>query len=206
MRVPIAVQVEPYDPAKDQPRIDAARQAFVTYLQGVFRKSTQTKHGLMGPVGKILNEVKSGRRDPGSLKGYALRVHEATRRLPSASGLEALEKGIDLLVGVLNDAPITAHDHLLDRLNYGLFYDLRKEQVQGREAWRQAWIKFLRDKYKTERAVSDAWGEEVTSFEALYPPRKVDGSLGKTATTKQRDVAIFCASQGAAEIPEDEEE
>jgi len=206
MRVPIAVQVEPYDPAKDQPRIDAARQAFVAYLEEVLRKSTRSKHGLMGPVGKILSEVKSGRRDPGSLKGYALRVHEATRRTLSASGLEALEKGIDLLVGVLNDAPITAHDQLLDRLNYGLFYDLRKKQVQGREAWRQAWIKFLRDKYKTERGLSDAWGEEVTSFEALYPPRKEDGSLGETATTKQRDVAMFCASQRAPEIPEDEEE
>lgn len=81
MRVPIAVQIAPYDSEKSQPRIDAARQAFVIYLEEVFRKSTRSKHGLMGPVGKILNEVRSGRRDPASLKGYAIRF---TRRLAEA--------------------------------------------------------------------------------------------------------------------------
>jgi hypothetical protein len=61
VRTPIAVQTKPFEIEKIQPQIDAAREAFARYLQGVPRKSTRSKHGLMGPVGKILSEVKSDR-------------------------------------------------------------------------------------------------------------------------------------------------
>lgn len=197
MRVPITVQIRPFDIEKAQPQIDAARGAFARYLDDVLRKSTRSKHGLMGPVGKILSEVKSGRRDPASLKGYAVRVHEATGRSPSPAGLEALEQGIDHLVNLLADAPVTAHDPILDRLDYGLYYDLRKKALEAKEARRQAWIGFLRDKYGSESRLSEAWAEDVRSFDELYLPRKAEGSKGRRATTKQHDIAGFWESQGA---------
>ena len=204
MRVPIAVQVRPFNIEAAQPRIDTVRAAFVRYLEHVPRKSTRSKYGLMGPVGKILGEVKSGRRDPASLKGYAVRVHEALARSPSPASLEGLEQGINELVKLLDDSPVTAHDQIIDRLDYGLYYDLRRAEMAAKEARRQAWIAFLRDKYGTEAKLSEAWEEAAGSFDELYLPRKVEGRKSKRATVKQQDIAAFWESQGAA-ITEEEE-
>jgi hypothetical protein len=203
VRVPITVQTKPFDIETVQPKIDSAREALTRYLDEVPRKSTRSKHGLMGPVGKILSEVKSGRRDPASLKGYAVRVHEATSRSPSPAGLQALEEGIDRIVNLLTEVPITAHDRLLDRLDYGLYYDLRKQELKSKEMRRQAWIGFLRDKYGTEAKLSETWNEQIAAFDDLYLPRKAEGSKNKKATAKQQDITAFWESQG---VTTDEEE
>ncbi|MEX0806074.1 MAG: hypothetical protein WD688_22560 [Candidatus Binatia bacterium] len=203
MRVPITVQIKPFDIESVQSKIDSAREALTRYLDEVPRKSTRSKHGLMGPVGKILSEVKSGRRDPASLKGYAVRVHEATSRSPSPAGLQALEEGIDRIVKLLTEVPITAHDRLLDRLDYGLYYDLRKKELESKEMRRQAWIGFLRNKYDTEAKLSETWGEQIATFDELYLPRKAEGSKTKKATAKQHDITAFWESQG---VTTDEEE
>ena len=203
MRVPITVQIKPFDIESVQSKIDSAREALTRYLDEVPRKSTRSKHGLMGPVGKILSEVKSGRRDPPSLKGYAVRVHEATSRSPSPAGLQALEEGIDRIVKLLTEVPITAHDRLLDRLDYGLYYDLRKKELESKEMRRQAWIGFLRNKYDTEAKLSETWGEQIATFDELYLPRKAEGSKTKKATAKQHDITAFWESQG---VTTDEEE
>ena len=206
MRIPITVQVKPFDIEQIQTKVDEVREAFVRYLGAVRQKSTRSKHGLMGPVGKILNEVKSGRRDPASLKGYAVRVHEATGSNLSPAGLGALEQGINHLVGLLAEAPITVHDRVLDRLDYGLYFDLRKRALETKEARRQSWIKFLREKYETETKLSEAWGEEVSAFDDLYLPRKAEGSKTKKATAKQQDIVTFWESQGVTVDLEEEEE
>lgn len=206
MRVPIAVQIKPFDIETAQPGIDAARQAFALYLNDVPQKSTRSKHGLMGPVGKILSEVKSGRRDAASLKGYAIRVHEASGRSPSPAGLEALERGIDQLLDLLAQVPVTSHDPVLDRLDYGLYFDLRKRALESKEARRQAWIGYLRNKYGGEAGLSEAWGEDVARLDEMYLPRKAEGTKGKKATVRQRDIAAFWESQGAIGIVEEEEE
>ncbi len=204
MRIPIAIQTEPFHIDKVQPKIDAARQAFLRYLNEVPRKSSRSKHGLMGPIGKILGEVKSGRSDPTSLKGYAVRVHEATGLSPSPGALKALETGIDQLVQLLTMVPVTARDRLLDRLDYGLYYDLRKQAIESKEARRQAWIGFLRGKYGNETKLSEGWGENIVSFDELYLPRKAEGSKSKKASRKQIDIAEFWESQGVALTEEEE--
>lgn len=205
MRKPISVQISPFDADKVQTRIDACREAFANYLDNLPRKSTRSKHGLMGPVGKILSEVKSGRRDPASLKGYAIRVHEATGRTVTRAALQALEEGINCLVGLLNECPSTAHDRIIDRLDYGLYYTLRKRELDARESRRQAWVEFLRNKYGSEAKLSEAWGEEIVTFDELYLPKKSEGSKGRTATIKEQDVAAFWESQGATFIEGEEE-
>jgi hypothetical protein len=103
--------------------------------------------------------------------------------------------------------PLTAHDGLIDQLDYGLYFDLRKAETLQKEARRQAWIQLLREKYGTETKLSEAWGEEVNTFDDLYLPRKAEGSRTKKATVKQQDVAAFWESQGATvELDEEEEE
>lgn len=206
MRVPVTVSVEPFDLEKVQPRIDAIRKSFVRYLKEVPRKSSRSKYGLMGPVGKILGEARSGRHDPASLKGYAVRVHEAAGRQPSQTALDALEQGINELVRLLADTPVTAHDRIFDRLDYGLYFDLRKEALLSKESLRKEWIRFLRNKYDSEAELSQVWGEEVTSFDELYLPRKSDGSRDKKATVKQKDIAAFWELQKSSEASVDEED
>src|SRR5581483_2636636 len=182
MREPIAVQVATFDLSKVQPLIDASRKAFGRYLDefhNAARRSTRSKHGLMGPVGKILGEAQGGR--------------------------QALEDGIDHLVKLLTEAPITEHDRILDRLDYGLYFDLRKKEIEAKETRRQAWISFLRGKYGNETKLSEAWREEVSKFDELYLPRKAEGSKGKKATPKQQDIAAFWESQGLSAVPEGED-
>src|SRR5579884_3555486 len=83
LRRPISIQVPRFDVNTLQPQIDDVCNAFDQYLSSYPGRASASKHAVMGPVGKILNEVKSGRMDPTSLKGYALRVHEAAQQFPS---------------------------------------------------------------------------------------------------------------------------
>jgi hypothetical protein len=119
--------------------------------------------------------------------------------------LQALEQGIDSLVSLLSDAPVTAHDALLDRLDYGLYFDLRKRAMEQKEARRQAWIAFVRGRYGNEAKLSDAWNQEVAAFDELYLPPKKEGSKSKKATSRQKDVADFWESQGTAVVDEEED-
>jgi len=206
MRVPIAIQIEPFDIETIQPQIDATRDMFLRYLENVPRQSTRSKHGLMGPVGKILREVRSGRRDPASLKGYALRVHEGLHVNPSLTAINTLGNGIDQLVSMLGHVPLADQDRVLDRIDYGLYYDLRRKAIESKEARRRMWIGFVRDRYRTEADLSASWNESISNFDELYLPRKNEGSKGKKASAKQQDIAEFWEAQGAAIIIALEEE
>jgi Beta-galactosidase len=209
VRVPIAVQVKPFDIDKAQPQIDATREAFAGYLKEVRQKSSRSKHGLMGPVGKILSEVKSGRRDPASLKGYAVRVHEATGGYPSPGSLEALEKGIDTLVKLLDAAPVTVHDRLLDRLDYGLYFDLRKKFLSWIEDRDRDFRSWLQKRYASLDLLNQQWGKQIDDWTHV----RFGGSSSQTykkASLKQRgdmeEFQRFMKEAGKSEIADIDEE
>lgn len=206
MRVPITVQISPFDIDGIQSEIDQINTAFSEYLDEVPRKSSSSKHGLMGPIGKILSEVKSGRRDPASLKGYAIRVHEASGRGPSQAALEAMERGVDKLTYLLAEAPLTAHDKILDRLDYGLYFILRKKTLEQREKLNSQLRQFLHEKYKTPEEMSNAWKEPIY----IFGPKSKTWS--EASQNKRNDMAAFwdwLRSQGATSVEvllEEEEE
>jgi len=62
------------------PRVVSIRDHFDKYLDEYPVKSARSKHGLLGPVGKILQEAKGDRWDAISLAGYALNIHLANPR------------------------------------------------------------------------------------------------------------------------------
>ena len=210
MRNPISVHWEPFQMETEaQPQIEIAKRAFADYTETAPRKSTKSKHGLMGPAGKVLSEIKSGRRDPGYLKGYVVRVHEAQStkgRGPSAAAMEELERGIDTMVNLLAATPVTFHDEILDRLDYGLYYELRKRQAASKEARTQVWRAFVKARYETAEELAAAWDETSISFDDLYLPPKSEASRSRKATNRQKDVADFWESQGASVAIEEEEE
>jgi hypothetical protein len=209
VRVPIAVQVKPFDIDKAQPQLDVTREAFARYLKEVRSKSNRSKHSLMGPVGKILSEVKSGRRDPASLKGYAVRVHEATGGYPSPASLEALEDGIDSLVKLLDAAPVTVHDRLLDRLDYGLYFDLRKRFLSWIEDRNRDFRSWLQKRYTSLDSLNQQWGKQIDD----WPQVRYGGPSSQTykkASVKQRgdmdEFQRFMKEAGKAEIADIDEE
>lgn len=209
MRIPIAVQVEPFDIDKAQLQIDLTREAFVRYLKDVRLKSTRSKHGLMGPVGKILSEVKSGRRDAASLKGYAVRVHEATSGYLSPTSLEALGQGIDSLVKLLDAAPVTVHDRLLDRLDYGLYFDLRKKFLSWIEDRDQDFRTWLQRRYSSLNVLNQEWGRQIGDWTHV----RYGGSSSvtyKKGSAKQREdmeeFQRFMKEAGQSEMADIDEE
>lgn len=187
MRLPIAVKVIPFDLNSAQPRIDAVREAFSHYLDHYIPKSSRSKHGLMGPVGKILSEAKSGRSDPEFLKGYILRIHELSQKgSPSPEALTALETGINLLAGLLREVPVTVHDRLIDRLDYGLYFARRKKFLEWLQERNQDYRAWLQQSYSTLESVNQAWGTQLKDWEQI----RYAGATSKTfkeASPKQRE-------------------
>jgi hypothetical protein len=209
MRKPISVHWVPFDIEAAQPQINAAKNAFADYTHTAApRKSTKSKHGLMGPVGKVLSEIKGGRRDPGYLKGYVVRIHEMQSKKggPNAAAIEQLERAIDTTVNLLSATPVPFHDEILDRLDYGLYYELRKREAASKEARMQMWRAHIKAKYGTPEALAAAWDESSISFDDLYLPKKAEASRGKRATTRQKDIADFWESQGVSLTADEEED
>ncbi len=213
MRTPIWVRGKTYDIDSAQAQIDAVRECFSRYLDSYIPKSSASKHGLMGPVGKILSEAKSGRSDSSYLKGYVVRVHELSqKRSPSPEGMQALEEGIDQLAKLLQDVPPTAHDLVLDRLDYGLYFARRKRFLQWLEERDRLFREWLKQKYAELPSLASAWGRKIEDWGRI----RYGGSGSqtyKTAPAPQReDLEAFArhlkelGRQPVAEIEEEIEE
>jgi len=213
MRLPIAVKVIPFDLNSAQSRIDTVREAFSNYLDYYIPKSSHSKHGLMGPVGKILSEVKSGRRDPDFLKGYVLRIHELSQKSsPSPEALTALETGINLLTELLREVPVTVHDRLIDRLDYGLYFARRKKFLEWLQERNQDYRDWLQKNYSTVEGLNHVWATQFKSWEQV----RYGGASSKSykeASSKQREdmnkFAQYLRKVGkptVADIEETEEE
>lgn len=191
MRRPIMVQAPTFEVNTVLSKIDTIREAFDQYLDHYRSRKTSSRHGLMGPVGKLLREVKSGRRDRESLKGYTLRVHEVTGQYVSEEGIAALEKAIDELVVLLNQVPVTAIDRVIDRLEYGLFFSRRKKGMEQREALNRQFRLFLQDRYQTPAELGRSWGEPIAEWNRIYvfgPESKTRRTASKT---KKSDMDAF---------------
>ncbi|MGH9552332.1 MAG: hypothetical protein ACRD3W_23295, partial [Terriglobales bacterium] len=189
-----------------QAQLDDVRSALIRYLQGVRIKSGFSKHSLMGPIGKILSEIRNGRRDPASLKGYALRVQDQSGTRASVETVAALDSGITQLIQLFASVPLSYHDQILDRLDYGIYFDLQKARLLQKEAVRKRWLDFLVKKYVSIDRLAEAWNEPVTSFEALPIFKKASGEKGKNDSAKKQDIRTFWSSELAGSEIVDEEE
>jgi len=192
MRTPIAVNVKPFDLDPAQPRIEAVRDAFSQYLDRYIPKSSRSKYGLMGPVGKILNEARSGRSDPDFLKGYVLRVHELSQKgLPSPEAIKALEKGINLLTQLLREIPITVHDRLIDRLDHGLYFARRKRFLEWLDQRNRDFCIWLQQNYPGIEAVSEAWGRQIKDWDQVRYAGPSSRTYKEGSPRQRKDMDAF---------------
>ncbi len=213
MRTPIFVRVERFDLEKISPEIEAIRDHFDLYLDSYPVKSARSKHSLMGPVGKVLQEARTGKWDAESLAGYALNIHLSN---PKAKGYisqearQALHEGIDRLLKLLKEVPVTAQDKVVDRLDYGLYFVRRAKGLEWLERVRQEFIKFLQDKYSTPEKLAQEWGGKPEDYgtdfaKVPYPSRRIfDQATGR----KKSDMSEFAqqAELRGYELIEEEEE
>lgn len=187
MRNPITVRRTSFNLGEVQSRIDGVRDAFSTYLDHYIPKSSRSKHGLMGPVGKILGELKRGRTDPDFLKGYILRVHELSQKgAPSPEAVKALENGIELLAALMREIPATAIDRLIDRLDYGLYFARRKKVLEWLEERNREYRAWLQKTYTTLDALNESWGAQFKSWEQIRYAGP-SSQIYKKASRLQRD-------------------
>jgi len=193
VRRPISIQVPRFNVDAVQPQIDEICDAFDRYLSLYPGRGGASKHALMGPVGKILGEIQRGRMDPASLKGYALRVHEGAQRFSDLNAVVALESGIDHLVTLLSrqGIPRTAHDAILDRIDYGVYYARRKQQIEQRERYNEGFRDSLRQRYGSVEELAKAWGESVEGWDRVYAFGPTSPTHRKATAAKKRDMESF---------------
>ncbi len=162
MRRLIFVRTERTDIDQYAEKIESVRRAFDRYLDNYPRKTSRTKTGLMGPVGKILSEARSGKWDAESLTGYALNIHLMTpksRGYISEEGRKSLREGVEELVELLSQVESPAvQDKLLDRIDYGLYATRRFKGMEYLEEINRSYAKFLERRYADIGDLNDRWG------------------------------------------------
>ncbi len=206
----IFTRTESFDLDAVESKIDEIRGAFDRYLDTYPVKTTKSKHGLMGPVGKILQEVKGGKWDAPSLTGYAMNIHLSNPRVKgiSEAARSALDEGVTGLINLLKAAPVSMHDRILDRVDYGLYYLRRKKGLSWLESVRKQWAAFLRNRYGDGLATAGAWQEKIENigkdFENLAYPGK--SAFDKAKGQKRKDMEEFVQQSGLKGYAFEEEE
>lgn len=212
MRVPIFVKVERFDLGSVAREIEGIRGRFDVYLESYPAKNIRSKHGLMGPVGKVLQEVRTGKWDADSLAGFALNVHLSNPKAKGSISDEArtaLRQAIGELLELLERVPATAHDRLLDRIDYGLYFVRRSKGLERLESIRRDFAAFLQTKYGTPEELAAAWGGKPTDYgpnfgRVPFPSRRLfDRATGR----RKLDIAEYAeqAHLKGYELPEDGE-
>jgi hypothetical protein len=208
LRQPITVEVASFDLREIEPVIDSAVDAFAQYIAQIPRnRTTRSKYGLLGPAGKAITELKAGRCDRDSLIGYTLRTQENTRGQfatePALSAIDALERAVDQILKALRMTPEPMHPTVLDRLDYGLYYRLRRAQLESKEEATKEWRRFLESKYTSAAALNEAWESDGVDVHRLMLPSR-QAPKGKTRSkAEQADVEAFYLSRISATSEED---
>ncbi|MEM3433636.1 MAG: hypothetical protein QXP27_05630 [Candidatus Methanomethyliaceae archaeon] len=213
MRTPIFVRVERFNLENVASEIEAIRDCFDRYLDSYPVKSARSKHSLMGPIGKVLQEARTGKWDAESLAGYALNIHLSNPKAKGYIGPEArqaLQEGIDRLLKLLKKVPVTAQDKVVDRIDYGLYFVRRAKGLEWLEGVRQEFIAFLRARYGSPEKLAQVWGGKPEDYGAdfanvPYPSRRMfDEATGQ----KKTDISEFAQKVALKgyELVEEEEE
>lgn len=198
------------------PEVERIRSAFDRYLDSYPVKTARTKTSLMGPVGKILSEVRSGKWDAESLTGYALNIHLMN---PNARGYiapearAALSEGVRELIELRRreSIPPAAQDKLLDRIDYGLYWVRRRKGLEFIEQVRGEFAGFLGRRYAGIDGLNQAWGlrknDQLQEFASTPYPSKASKRYAAGSATYRSDVDTFWQERGEApaEVEEDAE-
>lgn len=106
-------------------RVQEAIQRFAKYLDSYIPRGRQsyTKTSVMGPVGKILATMLSGRLEAKeALVGFVVNVHNLTSdRHASHEDIQNLEKAIDTMSELKKNLPARRWVRIVREVDYGVF-------------------------------------------------------------------------------------
>lgn len=174
MRKPLISKGGRFVPDNVRPRIEKVLDAFDRYLDASPYRFGRTKHAVMGPISKVLERSATGFWSVEDLSGYAFRIHEmhpSARGFVSTDVRRTLETGIQELLLLIEEVPITARAKVLEKLDYGLYYRRRKRASEWMDGIRKDFEGFLRSRYNSEESLREAWKDNNVSF-GVYPSVK----------------------------------
>lgn len=213
MRKVITVGTNSFDTDKVKPDIQAIVAAFDRYLDDYPVKSAKSKHGVMGPVARILDRAKAGGYTEEALIGDAMRVHEMN---PKARGYlspvarQNLEDGTRRLLSLCRRVPTTSIVKVIDQIDYSLYYARRTKGIEWLEDKRKRFGDYLKERYTDDANLQRAWSKSKESRKLSltnppFPSRSSDDYLRRDPQRKA-DIDGFWESLGTDVGVEDDTE
>jgi hypothetical protein len=130
-----------------------ATKALIAYLETYKPQDQQSdsKHALMGPVGKLLTKITStGDINWDATKGYVLSIHknQQTPRGVSPDAAIRLDEAMSVLEKLRNMLPATKWLKTVEDIDDEVFFGLYKEKLIGqREGIRKKFHEWLTEKH-----------------------------------------------------------
>jgi len=213
MRKAITVGTRSFDTNDAKGDIQAIVTAFDRYLDDYPAKSARSKHGIMGPVARILDRAKAGGYTEEALIGDAMRVHEMN---PKARGYlspvarQNLEDGTRRLLALCAQVPTTAIVKVIDQIDYSLYYARRTKGIAWLEDIRTRFGDFLKGKYANDGELQQAWTKSkdvkrLSLSNVPFPSRSSDDYTSRDLRRKE-DIDNFWSSIGTDVAVEDDVE
>ncbi|MHA1137771.1 MAG: hypothetical protein ACTSSE_14920 [Candidatus Thorarchaeota archaeon] len=162
-----------------------AAAALVSYLETYKpeQRSSESKHALMGPVGKLLSRITTtGDINWESVKGYVLSVHK-NQQAPRGVSAEAairLDTAIESLAKLRGLLPPTKWLKTVEDIDDEVFFGLYKGHLIGqRKGIQKKFQEWLKTNVSLEE-INELLPEEdrYSSFDAIEDPFSVAPELG----------------------------
>ena len=98
-------------------------------------KRSYAKHSVMGPVGKLISVLESGRfENRDALLGYVVNVHNNTsKRKITAEGMEHLKNALNKLEELRNKVNIRVWVRLMREIDYAVYKNKMEQIIMGGE-------------------------------------------------------------------------
>lgn len=215
MRKPITVSTRSFDTGAPDVKADiqAIVDAFDRYLDDYPVKNARTKHGIMGPVARILDRTKTGGYTEEALIGDAMRVHEMnpkTRQYLKPVARQNLEDGTRRLLDLCRRVPTTAIVKVVDQVDYSLYYARRTKGIAWMEMIRDQFSAFLKERYADDAELQRAWAKskgakKLSLSNVPFPTRRGDDYVSKDLQRRE-DIDSFWNSLDTTVGVEDESE
>ncbi len=171
---------------------------FDRYLDHYPSKNRKSKHGVMGPVARVIDFVKIKGASAEHAVGFALRMHEMNPRAKgyvSREAVEELEAGTRELLALVDAIPMARLPRTLERIDYALYFQRRKKGI--------AWFEDICKSFALFAAT-----RRETFPPSFFPPKRSE-RVAQLTDAQREVVDAFWKERPdleRAEADEDEEE
>lgn len=138
MRKPIQMEKLATDEAWPTEEIEAVKGNLFTYLADYLpEKWTYTKHGIMGPAGKLLGVIAASKfgNNVDSYVGYIANIHDQqSNKHLTLRGMDSLKEAVSGLIRLKQKSSERAFLKMLNTVDYGVYYMKIREIGEKAEA------------------------------------------------------------------------